>query len=128
AGTADGQVILWDGETFKELRRVKMGGGEGSSTVRAVAFSPDGTTIAAGVELDEGKAADRVVLLDAATGERGHDLMPVGSEVRSLAFSPNGKLLLVACGIDRQRLKPVMTPDEKKAAGAVGVWEREPKP
>ena len=67
-----------------------------------------------------------MVLIDAANGKQGQHLMTMGSAIRSLAFSPDGNRLLIACGIDRSQLKPNMTPDEMKAAGAIEVWEREP--
>jgi WD40 repeat protein len=64
-----------------------------NSKVRAVAFSPDGKTLAAGESKD-------ISLWDLATGKKigilkGHD----DDSVTALAFSPDGKML-VSCGAD----------------------------
>ena len=124
SGGADGHVILWDAETHTKLRAVRLAGLDGGS-VSALAFSPDGRRLAGAVALKEGKAGRLFADIDTATGERGRDLALGGRPaVRSVAFSPDGRLLVAACGIDRSLLKPLMTPDEMKAAGAVVVWER----
>jgi WD40 repeat protein len=124
SGGADGVVIVWDGATFEELRRVNIRGRNGSSTIHALAFAPDGKDLAAAVKLDAGKSVHRVVMIDPETGKEGHHLMPFWAPLRSLTFSPDGKTLLVATGIDRKDVRPLMTPDEMKAAGGIAVWER----
>ena len=115
-------MIVWDAPTFKEQQRIKISGRNGSSTVHALAFAPDGVTLAAAVQLDAGKGVHRVILIDAATGKQG-DFMQTWQQLRAVAFSPDGKTLLGACGIDRAALKPVMTPDEMKASGGIAVWQ-----
>jgi WD40 repeat protein len=98
-GGADAQLILWDGTTFKELRRIHLGGRDGKGIVRAVAFSPDGQTVAAGVESGDGKNVTRVVLLDVATGQPVAQLArPWTRPVAALAFSPDGGTLIAASG------------------------------
>jgi RNA polymerase sigma factor (sigma-70 family) len=126
SGGEDGTVILWDGESFQEFRREKVVGRDGGPTrFHSLAFSPDGKTLAAAVTLGSGKSVNRVVLIDADRVESvDHLFPPVSYPIRTFAFSPNGKLLVAACGIDRTDLKPGMTPDEMKAAGGVVIWER----
>ena len=126
SGGEDGTVILWDGETFQELRRAKiLGRDRGPTRYHGLTFSPDGRTLAAALTLGSGKSVHRVILLDTDTLESGDHLFPPAHyPIRSVAFSPNGKLLIAACGIDRADLKAQMTPDEMKEAGSVVVWER----
>jgi WD40 repeat protein len=128
SGGSDGTVIFRDGAPpFKELRRAKLVGRDGGPTLfHSLAFSPDGKTLAAAVTLGSGKSVDRIALIDTEAAKWAENLFPPVAPVRSVAFSPDGKLLVAACGIDRERLKPLMTPDEMKAAGAVVVWERKP--
>jgi uncharacterized protein (TIGR03067 family) len=108
------------------VRRGKIVGRDGGPTrYHSLAFSSDGKTLAAAVTLGSGKSADRIVLFDTETMEADGNLFPPGpSPARTIAFSRDGKLLVAACGIDRDKLKPNMTPDEMKDAGAVVVWER----
>jgi WD40 repeat protein len=117
---SDGTLILWDTATWKELRRVKLGGNANAFTL---AFSPDGSTIAAGVERMEGREIHRIVTIDVATGKE-LDFIAVGARVRSVAFSPDGKSVLAGYGIDRSALKPISTPKELEAAGGVVLWNR----
>jgi len=99
----------------------------GPTQFHSLAFSPDGRTLAAAVTLGSGKSVDRIVLLDADTLKASEHLFPPAHyPVRSVAFSPKGKLIVAACGIDRANLKPQMTPDEMKESGSVVVWERKP--
>lgn len=122
----DGTVILWDGKSFQEIRRGKfVGRDDGPTAFQCLAFAPDGRTLAAAVTLGSGRGIHRIILTDTATLEWGGNLFPPPAcPPRSVAFSPDGKRLVAASGIDRSDVKPLMTPDEIKAAGAVVVWER----
>jgi RNA polymerase sigma factor (sigma-70 family) len=84
AGTTDGTVFLWDAATGKELRRFK--GSRGYAGDRALAFSPDGRTLAA-------TGADPYVRLwDVATGKLLRTER-TDEPVLQLAFSPDGRIL-----------------------------------
>ena len=64
---------------------------EHNAPVHAVAFSPDGRTLASGGE------DDMVILWDTATGKKVQALKHDG-HVNALAYSKDGKLLASACG------------------------------
>ncbi len=80
SASRDGDVRLWDILSGRELSRFKGG--------PVVALSPDGGSVVVG-----GKVG--VIVLDAMTGARLLELAGAGSEVRRLAFSPDGTLLAV---------------------------------
>jgi WD40 repeat protein len=71
--------------------------------VDAVAFSPDGRTIATGS--DDGTAR----LWDAATGQAIGSALDHGGTVFAVAFSPDGKTLLTGCTDQKARLWDVAT-------------------
>jgi len=98
---ASGRVTLWDVATGKVVRAL-----EGpTEKARAVAFSPDGRTVAAGGtgpatnlrDLFSGrvliKKASEVRLWDVATGRLSWTVEGESGAVFSLSFSPNGKSL-----------------------------------
>lgn len=89
-GGADGTIRVWDLLTRKGLVTWKP---FPSASVRAVAFSPDGTTLAVGVD-------DHVYLWNVVTeslsGPLGRDHDSPGA-VCDLAYSPDGSLLAGAC-------------------------------
>jgi len=95
---------LWDVTSGRELHAFTGFGGQ----VEAVAFSPDGRTIAlalgpsnsTGAEGETAPAAeDRTVkLLDAASGRELRAFKGHKNDVRSVAFSPDGRSILSAGG------------------------------
>jgi WD40 repeat protein len=86
ATTDDSVCHLWDVSTGKERHRLA---GQPKSA-RAIAFSPDGKTVAAG-------CFDGTILLWAsATGELIRRLIDTDGETWIIAFSPDGRLLASA--------------------------------
>jgi WD40 repeat protein len=81
---AAGTVRLWEAATGKELRTVTLNKQKGG--VSAVAFSPDGKTLA-------WADGPTVELLEAATGNLIQQLRGHGGPVILLDFSPDGKTL-----------------------------------
>jgi WD40 repeat protein/tRNA A-37 threonylcarbamoyl transferase component Bud32 len=80
----EGTVKLWDAGTGSERRTWKVQPDERP----AVAFSPDGKTLASG----SGRAHS-ILLWDVETGKELHTLEGAGRGVSSLAFSPDGTRL-----------------------------------
>ncbi|MGI2909791.1 WD40 repeat domain-containing protein, partial [Hassallia sp. VBCCA 56010] len=68
-----------------------------SNSVRSVAFSPDGKTLASGSD------DNTIKLWDVATGKLSQTLTGHSNSVRSVAFSPDGKTL--ASGSDDNTIK-----------------------
>jgi WD40 repeat protein len=88
AVAANDSVVLWDPAKGVRGEEVRVKGVQ----AHAVAFSPDGTTIASGF-------ADGTVLLrDVKTGEALRDFKAHGDAVTALAFSPDGKTLASGSG------------------------------
>ncbi len=87
AGYVDHQVRLWDARTRRRVARFPVGG-----HATAVAFSPDGRTLAAGVV-----SARAVWLWNVASRHQIRVLTAPGAS--ALAFSPDGRLLAVGEGV-----------------------------
>jgi hypothetical protein len=82
-----GTLLLWDISSRKEVLRVTLPG----ISVVALAYSPDGKTLAVGtIGLDP--AGTAILVLDKETGREQSRIL-VSGRVHSLAFSPNGRLL-----------------------------------
>eukprot|EP00026_Physarum_polycephalum_P000302 Phypoly_transcript_00302.p1 GENE.Phypoly_transcript_00302~~Phypoly_transcript_00302.p1 ORF type:complete len:1760 (+),score=298.94 Phypoly_transcript_00302:614-5281(+) len=79
----DKEAKLWDGKTFKELK--KFGGHE--EEIHIVTFSPDGTLFVT-------VSTDTLAVWNIKTGEKIHDLGGPDQNLRTLEYTPNGKYLV----------------------------------
>ncbi len=82
----DGTIVLLDGETGRETRQIPVVG----SQVRAMAFSPDGKTLAA----TTGRATGQIHLFEVATGKEIQTIDTPSLASGVLAFTPDGKRLV----------------------------------
>jgi RNA polymerase sigma factor (sigma-70 family) len=105
AGAPDGRVVAWDAATFKAAHSTRSVDG---TFVTAVAFSPDGSTLAAAVMTCRTRNPDgtlaaahaaEVRLYDAANlTERQRLPGPTADWLPVLTFAPDGKAILAGCG------------------------------
>jgi WD40 repeat protein len=114
AVASGGDVKLWDSQTGKEERKLKGFRGRPN----AIAFSPDGRVLAVASTRYSNEAAGRSIriignseikLFDVGTWRETKKISDVGA-VKSLAFSPTGKVLLIG---------GVMQQGEKNFAGVL---------
>ncbi|MGW5861664.1 nSTAND1 domain-containing NTPase [Streptomyces sp. NPDC055239] len=100
AGDFDGKVQVWDAADGRLQKTLSSG----SLTVEAIAFSPDGATLAAG-------GGDMSVRLwDIKTGRTRTTLIGHTDTVNGIAFSPDGKT--VATGSSDRTIRIWRTPRE----------------
>jgi WD40 repeat protein len=96
-GSLNGDVYLWDTAPARLARTLASPIGVQGLSIAAVAFSPDGQTLATGTET----AGGEVLLWDAATGTHVATLNPSVASlagVLSVAFSPDGRTVAAADG------------------------------
>ena len=86
AGTLDRGAALWDIVTGEKLRSIRLR--QHFEDIECLALSPDGDRALVG----DGKTA---VLVDIATGRRIRTIEGLSSEVAAVAFSPDGRRLLI---------------------------------
>ncbi len=101
-----GNIKLWDVKTGRLKRKLIEGyfvslddssGFRGIGPVHSLAFSPDGSTIAAGIVYDgEESLGGEVALIDINTRKVKRRMKIPNRAVESLAYSPGGKLIAVA--------------------------------
>jgi WD40 repeat protein len=122
-GSGKSSVALHDVATGKLLYRVVIG-----DDVAALAWSRDGRLVAVSSGAGNrsggwGKAGKGTVhILDAATGKLRETALGHPSTVRSVAFQPDGKMLLTGCQDGKARIWDVTTgmlDQELKLTGAV---------
>lgn len=101
SGSQDNTVSIWNVATGKEFFSldasgyIEIGRSGESYDVNSVAFSPDGTMVAAGTSYD------KIWVWNAATGKKRRELQGVGrwegyDYVSAVAFSPDGRILASA--------------------------------
>jgi WD40 repeat protein len=119
-----GVVKLWDVAAGKELRAFDLK----NNRLECVAFSPDGRLVAVGGSVERIEGAFRTTagvarLFEADTGKELLTLQGHKEAVKSLTFSPDGRLLATASGDGAVALWDVTTGQEVRAlkghAGAV---------
>jgi WD40 repeat protein len=92
----DGTVMVWDTETGRELRTLS-----GGSPV----FSPDGKTIVT-------DSSNIIKIWDAATGRELRTLSGHSGYLRSVAYSPDGKIIISCSSDSTTRLWDAVTGKE----------------
>ena len=94
AGETKAEAILWDAAAGRPVRRFLQAKGN----ISAVAFSPDGATVAVGLHLNTGEQS--LKFFDAATGKDVTAPKCDIYQVDAVVFSPDGKYVL-ATGFDK---------------------------
>src|ERR1700710_1106461 len=88
SGSSDGTVKIWNAQTG-DLKQTHE---EAGTEIHAIAFAPDGKTLALAAVKEGGEGY--VALVDLAAGKLGETKRKVaGTNITSLAFSPDGKTL-----------------------------------
>lgn len=117
-------LAILDAETLKTIRSTPIDSRDGGADVTAVAFSPDGGTIAIAVNLHSGKSPlNRIQHWDVAAGELHDTLLPKDHDtppIASLEFAPDGKTLIAATG-------SLLQEQQKEVLHRILIWRGEPK-
>jgi WD40 repeat protein len=108
AMAGNGKFDIWEWKTKKAPRQIALG----TRDILSLDFSPDGKTLAIGVDYTDG-----LILLDVATGKRLHTLSYQRTHgTREATFTRDGKYLLVPDQRD---------PKDKDYSGALNFFEVE---
>jgi len=117
-------LTILDAETLKPDRKRVIDSRDGGADVTAIAYSPDGGTIAVAVNLLTGRAPMvRILLCDAKSLEAYDTLLPDHdtAPISSLAYSPEGKTLIAATG------SLITIPERKEILHKIIIWRGEVK-
>ena len=106
-GSYDKTVKIWNPATGEELCQLS-----GEKQIISVAFSPDGSLIAAGD--GDSWEAGTIRLYNAATGDPFGSPLNVGSLVWSVSFSPAGDIVAAGCDDGTVQLIDVATAEVKR--------------
>jgi WD40 repeat protein/energy-coupling factor transporter ATP-binding protein EcfA2 len=93
-------VLLFESVTRRRIGSLLSLEGKAKGIVYDMAFSPDGTTLAAGYH-GFGEVAERGVVLFDAAGRPLGDPLPAAGDVMTIAFSPDGTTLAAGYGYHR---------------------------
>ncbi len=101
-----GDLIIWDCATFQNVRSISASSSFG---IHGVAFSPDGTRLAAtGVD-------GRISLWDPATGQRLKTLETHKDQVFGVAFDSEGKRMISASGDNTLKIWDLATAEKPRS-------------
>ena len=98
-GSLDKTARIWSvktGELLQVLRPPINKGNEGK--IYAVAFSPDGKTVAVGGWTGTFRQGMSIYLFDRATGELKQGIRSLPNVIHHLTYSPNGRFLVATLG------------------------------
>jgi WD40 repeat protein len=109
----DKTICLWDAESHERLAVIPLG-----SIVYGVAFSPDGTRLAAGC------ADNTIRLVDVGTRQQVAELRGHSDYVHAVAWSPDGTRLVSGSGDFTLRIWDSLSLHERAKRAA----ERQPPP
>jgi len=87
-GAADGFIRIWDAATCRMLREIEA---EKGATIRSLAYSPDGETLAACCNVPGGRDRGVIELLGVASGRVRSVLKGHTRTIEWVAFAPDGK-------------------------------------
>jgi WD40 repeat protein/beta-lactamase regulating signal transducer with metallopeptidase domain len=108
-----GEVVVWDVESGQAVRIVES---QDNGYYRGVAFSPDGSLLAAAFDSTGSSHSSGVKLWDSKTWELKQTLLRDRGGSVSVAFSPDGRHVASGGGY-------VEVSDGRMATGEVKIWE-----
>jgi WD40 repeat protein len=127
-GQTNGQVLIFEVPSGKLRRTLEMAK---NHSVHALEFSPDGKTLAAGLTHrgEYGKkesiydTPSIITLWDAATGKVRVEYKELKGIIRSVAFSPDGKLLAIGGELGKKVTKTILGDVLGKKVAETILWD-----
>jgi WD40 repeat protein len=115
-------IQLWDAQTGKLLRTLRVP----FMVMDALAFSPDGKTLAGGGYHSTSYSSE-IVLWDVESGDLQRSLKhsdnTISTEILSIAFSPDGKLLAAGGGVGRHEKLTDISARFNTQFGMAQLWD-----